>query len=93
MNKTYFRWIYLLLIHIFLSHCSPVPGLKCIAGPLEQVALHHHAIGSVHVELHLGVVIRKVLKDNRRLRLIKGFKVKQETEARVSFSAVRRFHV
>lgn len=40
----------------------PVPGLKGIAGPLEQVALHHHAVRSIHVELHLGVVIREVLK-------------------------------
>lgn len=39
----------------------PVPGLERIAGPLEQVALHHHAVWSVHIELHLGVVIGKVL--------------------------------
>lgn len=39
----------------------PVPGLEGIAGPLEQVALHHHAVRSVHVELHLGLVIGKVL--------------------------------
>lgn len=31
----------------------PVPGLKGIAGPLEQVALHHHTIRSVHIKLHL----------------------------------------
>ena len=41
----------------------PVPGLKGIAGPLEQVALHHHAVRSIHVELHLRVVIGKVLKE------------------------------
>lgn len=32
---------------------SPVPRLEGIAGPLEQVALHHHAVGGVQVKLHL----------------------------------------
>lgn len=41
---------------------SPVPGLERVAGPLEQVALHHHAVWSVHIELSLGVVIGKVLE-------------------------------
>ena len=45
----------------------PVPGLKSIAGPLEQVALHHHTIRSVHIELHLGFVIREVLKEKRKI--------------------------
>ena len=39
----------------------PVPGLEGIAGPLEQVTLHHHTIGRVHVELRLGVVVGEVL--------------------------------
>lgn len=46
----------------FMQPFSPVPGLEGVAGPLEQVALHHHAVRSVHVELHLGVVIGKVLR-------------------------------
>lgn len=39
----------------------PVPGLESIAGPLEQVALHDHTIGRIHVEFQLGVIVRKVL--------------------------------
>ena len=42
---------------------SPVPGLEGIAGPLEQVSFHDHAIRSVNVELHLSVIIGEVLRD------------------------------
>lgn len=51
----------------------PVPGLEGVAGPLEQVALHHHAVWSVHIELRLGVVIGKVLRrDTGRRRMRSG---------------------
>lgn len=43
----------------------PVPGLEGIAGPLEQVALHHHTVRRVHIELGLGVVIGEVLLERR----------------------------
>lgn len=42
--------------------CLPVPGLESVAGPFKQIALHHHAVGRVHVELHLWVVIGEVLE-------------------------------
>ena len=35
----------------------PVPGLEGIAGPLEQVTLHHHTIGRVNVVLRLRDVV------------------------------------
>ena len=42
---------------------SPVPGLEGVAGPLEQVSFHDHAIRSVNVELHLSVIVGEVLRD------------------------------
>lgn len=39
----------------------PVPGLECITGPLEEIALHDHTIGCIHIELQLGVIVREVL--------------------------------
>lgn len=52
-------------LSVMLSHFPsllPVPGLERIAGPLEEVALHDHAIGCIHIEFQLGVIIRKVLQ-------------------------------
>lgn len=43
------------------TYLLPVPGLKRVAGPLEEVALHDDTIGGIHIEFQLGIVIRKVL--------------------------------
>lgn len=51
-----------------ISVLLPVPGLEGIAGPLEQVPLHHHTIRGIHVELHLRVVIREVLNNRRKTK-------------------------
>lgn len=48
-----------------LTSLLPVPGLESITGPLEEVALHDHAIWCVHVEFQLGVIVRKVLQGNK----------------------------
>lgn len=40
---------------------SPVPGLESVAGPLEEITLHHHAVGRIDIELQLGVIIGEVL--------------------------------
>lgn len=40
---------------------SPVPRLEGIAGPLEEVALHHHTTGRVHIKLCFGLIVREVL--------------------------------
>ena len=45
---------------------SPVPGLEGIAGPLEEVSLHDHAIRSVNVELHLSVIVGEVLRNTHK---------------------------
>lgn len=47
----------LILFFTFL----PVPGLECVAGSFEEVAVHDYTIWSVHIELQLGVIIGKVL--------------------------------
>lgn len=44
----------------------PVPGLKGIAGPLEQVALHHHTIRSVNIEFHFRFVIGEILEHGEK---------------------------
>lgn len=56
------------------SYHSPVPGFEGVAGSLEQVALHHHSVGGVHVELHLRVIVGKVLKE----RQSRGFELKRK---------------
>lgn len=46
-------------------HFSPVPRFESVAGTFEQVALHHHSVGGVHVELHLRVIVGKVLMERQ----------------------------
>lgn len=43
------------------SFFLPVPGLESITGPLEEIALHDHTIGCIHIEFQLGVIVGKVL--------------------------------
>lgn len=45
-----------------LHNGSPIPGLECIAGSLEEVSFHHYSIGSINVEFHLGFIVREILK-------------------------------
>lgn len=40
---------------------SPVPCLEGITGPLEEIALHHHTAGCIHIKLHFGLIIGEVL--------------------------------
>lgn len=41
----------------------PVPSLEGVAGSLEQIALHDHAVRSIHIELQVGIIIvRKILQ-------------------------------
>lgn len=44
----------------------PVPGLESVARPLEEVPLHHHAIGCIYIEFQLGIIIRKILMEKRK---------------------------
>lgn len=45
----------------FIVSPSPVPGLKSIAGPLEEVPLHDHAVGCIYIEFQLGIIVWKIL--------------------------------
>lgn len=38
-------------MRLILSALLPVPRLKSVAGPLEEVALHDHTIGGINIEL------------------------------------------
>lgn len=49
------------LIHLYFFFFLPVPGLESITGPLEEIALHDHTIGCIHIEFQLGVIVGKVL--------------------------------
>lgn len=40
---------------------SPVPCLEGVAGPLKEVALHHHPARRIHVKLRLGLIVGEVL--------------------------------
>lgn len=44
-----------------VTSASPVPRFEGVAGSFEQVALHHHSVGGVDVELLLRVVVGEVL--------------------------------
>lgn len=47
----------------------PVPGLERVTGPLEEIALHDHTVGCVHIELQLGVIVGEVLHTDHVGRL------------------------
>lgn len=53
-------WLDFVLIPFYFH--LPVPGLECITGPLEEIALHDHTIGCIHIEFQLGVIVGKVLQ-------------------------------
>ena len=52
---------------------SPVPGLEGVASPLKEVAFHHYTIRSVHIELHLGLIVGEILRDINETKINVGF--------------------
>lgn len=63
------KFIFQLIGVIIWNNFSPVPGFEGVAGSLEQVPLHHHPVGGVHVEFHLGVVVGEILGRGKRPRM------------------------
>lgn len=60
----------------------PVPGLECITGPLEEIALHDHTIGCIHIEFQFGVIVGKVL---HREHICRKFVVRVEFIVNIYF--------